>query len=76
MQNFSRVRFLDPVYTVSADGSVVFCEAQGDLVGTKGNKLYYNVYVFKVTLRAGHIVGLGEYTNSIAYAKLMELPIG
>ena len=76
MQNFSHVRFADPVFTVSADGSVVFCEAHGDLVGTQGNKPYHNVYVFKWTLRDGHIVGLHEYANPIAYAKLMELPIG
>ena len=76
MDNFSHVRFPNPVYTVSADGSVVFCEVHGDLVGRQGNTPYHNVYVFKVALRDGHIVGLHEYTNPIAYAKLMGLPIG
>ena len=54
----------------------MFCEVHGDLTGKQDHKPYHNVYGFKITLRDGHIVGLHEYTNPIAYAKLMGLPIG
>jgi ketosteroid isomerase-like protein len=76
LHNFSHINFIDPEYTVSTDGAVVFFEAQGDLTGTQGSTAYHNVYVIKLTLRAGFIVKLTEYANPVTYAKLMGLPLG
>lgn len=75
LQNFSQIRFHQPVYTVSADGTVVFFEAHGDFVGTHGNQPYHNVYVFKFTFRDGKIVHLVEYGNPVTFAHLMGLPL-
>ncbi len=76
LDNFSRLRMLDPRYTVSADGTTVFVEAKGDYLAVKGNKPYNNVYVFKFVVRDGQLAHVTEYANPVTYAKLMGMPIG
>ena len=76
LKNFSQIRFINPVYTASGDGSAVFFEAHGDLIETQSGKPYNNVYIFKFTLRAGLIAHIAEYANPVTFNKLMGLPIG
>ena len=74
--NFRQTRMRNKVYTASADGSTVFCEAQGDLVAAKDSKPYLNLYVFRFTLRDGLIGEIREYANPVTYSQLMGLPVG
>ena len=76
LDNFSQIRYIDSLDTVSANGDAVFFEAKGDAVGAEGGKPYKNVYVFKFTVQNGQIARIDEYANPVTYSKLMGLPVG
>ncbi len=76
LTRFSQIRMLDPEFTVSPDGGLVFVTARGDYVQADGNTPYHNVYVFRFQIRDGKIVRVDEYANPVTYAKLAGLPIG
>ena len=76
LANFKQTRLRNKVYTASADGSIVFCEARGDLIAVKDSKPYHNTYVFRFNLKESRICRILEYANPITYAQLMGLPVG
>ena len=74
--NFSQVRF-DHRRTFSADDAkTVFVEAVGNLIQHDTNASYRNIYCFKITISDGRIYRVSEYTNPIAWGKLMNLKLG
>ncbi len=76
IQRFSQIRMIDPQYTVSADGSIVFAETRGDYITAEGGRPYNNVYVFKFVIQGGKFTHVYEYANPVTYAKIAGLPLG
>ena len=74
--NFQQVRFDDRRTYAVDDGKTVFVEAKGDLVQRETNARYRNTYCFKVTVNDNLIEHVSEYTNPIAWGKLMNLKLG
>lgn len=61
--------------TPAADPDIVFLEARGDMV-VKPDKVYSNLYIYKVRLRNKLIVEILEYANPVTFAKVNGLPLG
>jgi ketosteroid isomerase-like protein len=76
LERFAQLRMLDPQYSVSADGNIVFVESRGDYIANENATHYNNVYIFKFLLSDGKITHVFEYANPVTYAKLAGLPIG
>jgi uncharacterized protein len=60
--------------TITADGSVVFFEAKGDMTMANG-KSYKNRYVFRFSIVNGKISKIREYYNPIISAYAFGRPI-
>lgn len=69
--NFERIGYVNPTYTVSADGSRVFFEAKGDMVSVKGVP-YRNVYLHVFTLQDGKIKRFSQYANPVSFLNLTK----
>jgi ketosteroid isomerase-like protein len=76
LARFSRIHMVDPEYTVSPTGELVFATMTGDYVQADGNRAYKNVYVFRFAIADGKIQRVDEYANPVTFAKLADLPIG
>jgi ketosteroid isomerase-like protein len=76
LARFSRIHMLDPEYTVSTTGELVFATMTGDYVQADGNQSYNNVYVFRFAIADGKIQRVDEYANPVTFAKLAGIPIG
>ncbi len=76
LARFSRIHMVDPQYTVSPGGDLVFATMTGDYVQADGNRPYHNVYVFRFALAEGKIQRVDEYANPVTFAKLAGLPVG
>ncbi len=76
LTRFSRLRMVDPEYTVSDNGERVFVTTKGDYVQEEGQRPYRNVYVFRFEIQDGRIQRVDEYANPVTYAQLAGLPIG
>ena len=75
-ENFSQVRFKDREAFPVEDGETVFIEAKGELIQRHTGASYRNTYCFKVKITNSKITHVREYTNPIAWAKLMNLKLG
>ena len=73
---FSQIRFVDPDYTVSADGSRVFVEARGDFVTLLGSMTYENIYVFRLDIADGQVTFIKEYANPVPASAALGIPLG
>jgi ketosteroid isomerase-like protein len=67
---FDRVAFIDKQWTVAADASSIFLQANGDIISSAEKLSYRNVYVFKVELQGDKILRVVEYANPVTYANL------
>ena len=76
LARFSRIHMVDPEYTVSPTGELVFATMTGDYLQADGNRSYTNVYVFRFAIAEGKIHRVDEYANPVTFAKLADLPIG
>jgi len=76
LDHFSRIHMVDPGYTVSPTGELVFATMTGDYVQADGERSYTNVYVFRSVIGDGRIQRVDEYANPVTFAKLAALPIG
>jgi ketosteroid isomerase-like protein len=76
LARFSRIHMVDPEYTVSPAGELVFATMTGDYVQADGNQSYNNVYVFRFAIADGKIQRVDEYANPVTFAKLAGIPIG
>ena len=74
--NFRQVRFVDRRTFSVDDGATVFVEAKGDLIRRDTEASYKNTYCFKISVSNGTIDRVSEYTNPIAWGKLMSLKLG
>ncbi|SEQ10403.1 Ketosteroid isomerase-related protein [Devosia sp. YR412] len=75
-QNFSQVKLNDRTTYLADDGKTAFVETKGDLIQRNTGASYRNVYVFKFTIQHGRISHVSEFTNPVAFAKLMGMPLG
>lgn len=76
LTRFSRIHMIDPAYTVSPAGELVFATMTGDYIQADGNRSYNNVYVFRFAIAGGKIQRVDEYANPVTFAKLAGIPIG
>ncbi len=76
LARFSRIHMVDPEYTVSQTGDLVFATMIGDYVQAEDGQSYNNVYVFRFEISDGAIQRVDEYANPVTFAKLAALPIG
>ena len=67
---FDRVAFIDKQWTVAADATSVFLQANGDILSSAEKLSYRNVYVFKIELQGDKIRRVVEYANPVTYANL------
>ena len=74
--NFRQVSFVDRRTYATDDAATVFVEAKGDLIQRETDASYRNTYCFKITIFEEKIVAVSEYTNPIAWGKLMNLKLG
>ena len=72
LARFSRIHMVDPEYTVSPDGDLVFATMKGDYVQGDGNRSYNNVYVFRFAIDGRKIKRVDEYANPVTFAKLAD----
>lgn len=76
LERFCRIHMVDPEYTVSPTGNLVFATMTGDYIQGDGDRAYNNVYVFRLAIADGKITRVDEYANPVTFAKLAGLPIG
>jgi ketosteroid isomerase-like protein len=76
LARFSRIHMIDPEYTVSPDGELVFATMTGDYLQADGSRPYTNVYVFRFAIADGKIQRVDEYANPVTFARLAGIPIG
>lgn len=76
LTNFSQIRFVEPLYTTSADGSRVFVETRGDFRTAQGDLPYTNVYVFRFDVEDGQIIFINEYANPVPASAALGIPLG
>jgi ketosteroid isomerase-like protein len=76
LDRFSRIHMVDPEYTVSPTGDLVFATMTGDYIQSDGERPYYNVYVFRFAIADAKIQRVDEYANPVTFANLAGLPIG
>jgi ketosteroid isomerase-like protein len=74
--NFSQIRFINPVYTLSLDTHRVFVETRGDFITARGSIPYQNVYLFRFDLQDGKIVFIHEYANPVPASAVLGIPLG
>lgn len=74
--NFAQIRFVEPLYTTSDDGSRVFVETRGDLRTAQGDLPYNNVYIFRFDIEDGHIIFINEYANPVPASAVLGIPLG
>ena len=76
IDRYKRIKLINQVYTVAQDPTVVFLEAQGDMMVVKDSQQYANLYIYKFVLRDGLICHISEYANPVTFAKVNDLPLG
>lgn len=71
----AKIAWTDEQFTTSADGSVVFVEALGDMV-LSTSAVYQNRYVLRFDVRHGRVVGMKEYMNPVTAALATGASLG
>jgi ketosteroid isomerase-like protein len=73
---YKRIAFVNKVITPSADGRVIFVEAQGQFETVHGRP-YHNVYLIKVVFNeAGAVTRIEEWTNPVTASMTWGFPLG
>lgn len=72
---FERIRFVEQVITVGADGRTVFVEAHGDFLTADGRPSQ-NRYVVKFTVDGETITRIDEYHNPVTIGVVLDRPLG
>lgn len=73
---YKRIAFVEPVFTPSADGRVVFVEARGRFDTVHGRP-YRNVYLIKLVFDdAGAITRIDEWANPVTASMTWGFPLG
>lgn len=74
LDKFDRLVWINPVWTVSADGSRVFMEAKSDAVATHSKASYSNTYVTRFDIKDGLITQIFEYAIAELFIALGTQP--
>lgn len=69
-RKFQRLTWINKDWTVSADGSRVFLQAQSDGLTTHSGAAYRNTYAFRIDIVDGFIVQILEYTRDDLFVAL------
>ncbi len=69
-QKFERLTWINKEWTMSADGSRVFLQAQSDGVAKHSGAAYRNTYIFRIDIADGLIVQILEYTRDDLFVAL------
>lgn len=69
-RKFTGLRWPDPEWTESADGTRAFLEGRGDATVTQSGERYSNVYITRFDVKDGLIVRIAEYANATLYVSL------
>lgn len=73
---YKRIAFVDEVITPSADGRVIFMEAQGQFETLHGRP-YRNVYLIKMVFNeVGAVILIEEWTNPVTASMTWGFPLG
>lgn len=75
LERIPKLAFVEPEFTVSADGDTVFVETRGDMVLADGQS-YQNLYVWRIDYSGAKITAITEYFNPVTAAIAFNRPIG
>jgi ketosteroid isomerase-like protein len=71
---FIHLRWPDPDWTLSADGTRAFMQGRGDAVVTHSGVPYRNAYIVRIDVHDGLITQIMEYANGVLYMALQIPP--